>query len=133
MGAWGLGNFENDAALDWIYGLEQSDSFSAVREALDAVSLSGEYIDADAGSMALAAAEVVAAMMDNPAATLPDEVFDWVSAHSSLDATPLLDQVSQVVSAIRSSPQSELRELWLETDEFEAWENLVDDLLQRLS
>ena len=133
MGAWGIGNFENDAALDWVHELEQSDSFIAVRDALNRVSLVGEYIDADDAAMALAAAEVVAAMAGTAAVTLPDEVSNWVSIHSSMDASPLLELAVRVVTAIRSSPQSELKELWMETDKFGAWDELAGDLLQRLA
>lgn len=61
MGAWGCDTFENDAACDWGYELEEAGDLSLVEAALDAVLADEEEcLDADLGSEALAACEVLA-------------------------------------------------------------------------
>ena len=41
----------------------------------------GEYLDADVGSCALAAAEIVAGALDRPASGLPEDVTVWLQTH----------------------------------------------------
>lgn len=71
MGAWGAGVFENnDAAMDWVIALESRGGIGPVLEALErSVGESNDYLDADDGSMALAAAEAVAAARAPPRRT----------------------------------------------------------------
>jgi len=61
MGAWGAGNFENDAALDWVWDLRESTGLEMVENAIADVLNCGDYLDADVGCIGLAAAEVVLA------------------------------------------------------------------------
>ena len=60
MGAWGPGSFENDAALDWAWELDEDLDASALRRALAAV------YDGKTDEEAVAAAEVVAALSAGP-------------------------------------------------------------------
>ena len=60
MGAWGLGIFDNDSALDWVYDLVESTGTTVLREAFDNVINGEEYIDVDFGSAAVAAASIIA-------------------------------------------------------------------------
>lgn len=60
MGAWGHGSFENDSAMDWLGQIVGGDP-SIVRAALEYVVVASGHIDVDDGSVALAAAELVAA------------------------------------------------------------------------
>jgi hypothetical protein len=132
MGAWGYGNFDNDSALDWVIELERDDTLNTVETALMAITATEEYLDADECCFALAAAEVVAALVGKPAADLPNEVTNWVSAHQALDARPLLDTARRAVQAVLTSEDSELRELAMEADDPAEWEAAVNDLQQRL-
>jgi hypothetical protein len=61
MGAWGDGAFQNDAALDWLATLE-AQGVEPLRAALASVAGTSEerYLDVDDGSIAIAAATVVA-------------------------------------------------------------------------
>ena len=138
MGAWGWGSFENDEALDWVLDLEQSKALSVINGALDAILDSDDdYLDATDCSMALAAAETVAALAGRPEPSLPEEVARWVQ-HRQTESSqegPLVDEslttkARQAVEAILS--ESELLELWEETDEFDRWQATVTDLLERL-
>jgi hypothetical protein len=139
MGAWGWGSFENDEALDWVIDLERSKNLSVITGSLDAILGSDDdYLDATDCSMALAAAETVAALAGRPEPSLPDEVTRWTKDRQQEPPPegPLVDdrdkaKARQAVEAILSD--SELKELWEETDEFERWKATVTDLLERLA
>jgi hypothetical protein len=138
MGAWGYGSFENDDALDWVYGLQKSKGLSLIIQAFDAIISSiGDYLDASDCANALAAAETVAALAGHPATALPEEVIHWVeeqerglSQTRQLVDEQLINKAKRAVHAVLSD--SELKELWEETDGFEDWEAVVADLLERL-
>lgn len=129
VGAWGIGNFDNDDAADWVYELAESDDrdvlIAALREAT-----SGGYLEAPVGSAALAAAEVVAALLGNAGKGLPDEVRKWVADHEAQVPHDLLALSRAAVMRVKED--SELRELWQDSNDFEQWVSLQDDLLKRL-
>jgi hypothetical protein len=131
MGTWGTGTFENDTASDWVYELEAAVDAAPVRDALDAtLGAAQDYLDADAAVIGLAAAEVVAALNGMARPGIPDGVRDWVGNHPVGPDPDLLATARAAVDAIVS--QSELRELWEETDEFAAWQADVADLRSHL-
>ena len=129
MGAWGTGSFENDDALDWMGDLAESGDAAAVESALKVVAESTGYLEAPEGSAALAAAEVVAALRGQPAGDLPEEVALFTRGR----ARPSPELVATARAAVeRVLQDSELRELWEETDDFETWQAGVADLVRRL-
>src|SRR6266849_7464272 len=79
MAAWGPGSFENDDAMDWVIGLAEGSGDAVLREALTPVARTdGRYLEAPDCSIAIAAAEAVAAARGHPNASLPDEVVGWI-------------------------------------------------------
>ena len=132
MGCWGTGTFENDHAANWAWTLEESDGLGAVSSVLCA-SRNGDYIEANDASVALAAAEVIAALLGKPSAELPVDIARWVAEHRGLDARPYREAALNHARAILGS-HSELRELWAanETD-FPFWKATVEALIARLS
>ena len=126
-GAWGTGTIENDDACDWVYELEDK-GVAAITDAFDAIKNSVSYKDALKCCNALAASEVVAAIYGNPAGTLTEEVETWIRDHR--DASVPVERTLGATRQTRES--SELRELWVETDDFNAWLASVDDLIARL-
>jgi hypothetical protein len=131
MGTWGVGTFENDAASDWVYDLEKVRDLSVVQSALAAINQSHELLDARSCENALAASEVVAALLGKPTAYLPENVARWVEANARLPGAELRDASLGAIEKIVSD--SELRDLWAETDDLENWETSVRDLQSRLS
>ncbi|HRQ41760.1 MAG TPA: DUF4259 domain-containing protein [Chloroflexota bacterium] len=132
MGVWGIGSFENDAALDWLYDFAAND-FRLIDRTLAGVAAMQDvdFLDADEACEVLAAAECVAAASGFPAAHLPAEVSDWVSANQPIQVKP--EYVRMALTAVtRVRSQSELKELWAESDEFEVWDTAVADLQTRL-
>jgi hypothetical protein len=130
MGAWGHGPFENDFAADWVYELEAADDFGEVRTAFSSAIETTGYLDALYGSIVLAAAEIVAAARQRPASPLPDAVTVWVATHgSNLDDADVILALAAIDRVL--DEDSELRELWQESDE-SAWLSAVNDLRRRL-
>ncbi len=132
MGCWGIGNFDNDDALDWASNLGESLGLDPVDRVLRAP-CNGEYLEAPEASEALAAAEVVAALLGHPASDLPVNLARWIAEHRGLDARPYREVALLRVRAVLDE-NSELRELWEENDEdFPFWKATVEALIARLS
>ncbi|MEM7430351.1 MAG: DUF4259 domain-containing protein [Pseudomonadota bacterium] len=129
MGAWGVGHFENDDAADWVWELEDKRSLQPAVDAISAVPSSG-YLEAPDASMALAAAEVIAAVAGKPAQNLPDSVSNVVSGLGKFVPEELKRRTRAAVERILA--ESELRELWEESEHFDQWRSNVQDLLSRL-
>lgn len=128
MAEWGPRSFENDDAADWMYELEAG-TIGALRRALDIATL--RYLEVREGSVAIAAAEVVAAALGRPSPALPDFAADWVREHANdvsdqeiLMAEAALDRVL--------GEYSELRAVWIKAPEA-GWERNVQELRQRLN
>ncbi|MEP6756466.1 MAG: DUF4259 domain-containing protein [Chthonomonadales bacterium] len=131
MGTWGLAPFENDDALDWLYTLETAANTRVIEQALNAViEGSDSYLEANDCHKALAAAEIVAAMKDQPADVFPIEASTWVKHHTSSTADELILIAESAIDHIRT--KSELRELVEESHELSEWNIVLDDLLSRL-
>ncbi|WP_168210539.1 DUF4259 domain-containing protein [Persicimonas caeni] len=139
MGAWGTGNFDNDAALDFLSALyPREDGCGHIEKALakvlpDADEADVDEADAHACCQALAAAEIVAALGGAPRDGLSESVTDWVwyrrpVEDSRLDA--ITELARRAVRQVRDD--SELSELWQQTDSHDAWRAAVDELAARL-
>jgi len=132
-GAWDTGPFANDDALDWIWELTESNDLSVIETTLESAANSSGYLEAPTASMAIAAAEVVAALMGNPRSELPDEVTEWVRAHDVAVGDDLLRIARKAVENAKKRNSSELAQLWLDSEEaMDAWLQDLDDLLWRL-
>jgi hypothetical protein len=133
MGAWEAGNFGNDIALDWVWTLEQSTGLDPVEHAISEVLNCGDDLDADRGCEGLAAAEVVAALRQNPAPDLPEGLSAWVAAQGLTPGDRLVRDCLAALDRIRTDKGSELRELWEEDKEPPLeWYAVLDDLAARL-
>lgn len=132
MGTWGTGTFENDGASDWVYDLEETKApVQFLSDTLKA-GLNDEYLESGDAENALAAAEVVAALLGHPAANLPQSVTSWLASHERLELSS--DLREQAVAAVDRAhrPPCELLELWEESGEMENWLAGVTDLEGRL-
>lgn len=131
MGAWDIGPFDNDDACDWLYDLERSEDVSLLSNTLEGVTEIGEeYLEAPECCTAIAAAEILAAMRGKPAGTLPENAREWIKKNQAREVGELLPLALSALARIRSN--SELKELWEESDEAERWVQTVDDLTARL-
>jgi hypothetical protein len=131
MGAWDLGSFDNDDAVDWLCEAEGSADTSLISAALRRVNEIGDaYLESPDCCIGLAAAEMVAALGGHPMAKLPDAAKDWVDGHRSLPTTELVPLALAAVERIRTN--SELKELWDEVNQTSNWLVTVDNLVARL-
>jgi Domain of unknown function (DUF4259) len=132
VGAWGTGSFENDAASDWFYLVEEAvEPGAVIASALDDALAEAGYLELDAACEAVAAAELSASCAGVVPDAVPDHIRRWVSEHPHQPHADEIERAVQAVERVRS--QSELRELWdEETGPDNAWLRAVDDLLVRL-
>lgn len=131
MGAWGHDSFDNDDAGDWQCDLADTSDMSAITEALSGVTDDAEdYIEAPECSMAIAAAEVVAALHGNPSATLPGDVQAWVNGKMQPDEETTAKAMRAVDAVLNDS---ELKELWEENEEdYPKWVAVLNNLKSRI-
>lgn len=129
MGAWGTGNFENDAVSDWLSELVD---WSPVQRALDKVLLAdaNAYVGADACCIALGAAEAIAACLGRPGEA-PGRLVQWAGANRSRCDERMRVLAETCVRKI--DKKSELQELFDERGQNEEWHGHLQDLLRRLS
>jgi len=128
MGAWGVTTFENDDASDWLYDLEESNGFTIIEEALE---LEAGYLEAPDGCYALAAADVVLALLGRARPDIPETAIQWTQAYSGTDVSALQQMAINAVTLVLSQ-ESELRELWQESDDFGAWKKDVEEIASKL-
>lgn len=127
MGAWGMGPFDNDMAADFAADLDElseSDRVVAIQEALTEAAGATDYLDADAGSIAVAAAALVAAQCPN------GESVDSVYGPKE-SIPPLSDDLQTLAGEALTrvlADDSELAELWDESDDTAAWTELINRL-----
>lgn len=125
MGAWGHGNFDNDDAQDWLFELTESTDNDLLEAAVGAID-TDEYLEAPECSVALAAAEIIAAIHLRADDNLPEEVRAWLE-ENDIDVT--MEQISAAAVAVaKVRSDSELKELWEESDACDEWLALVADL-----
>jgi Domain of unknown function (DUF4259) len=137
MGTWGADSFANDAAADWAGDLVDDGTPETVREtlAIAAEAPTSEYLDADEGAEAIAAAEVVAAAAGRPCESdaYSEEAIAWATRHAELRDEGFVTLALRAVDRV-AADDSELRELWFEDgdDSGREWKAAIDDLRARL-
>ena len=139
MGTWGLNNFENDGASDFAADILEGDK-SLIKDTIVKVTeLSNEeYLEAPDCENALVAIEFIAAFKGKPSEDLPKDAVDWIKKNDLLDFKTgffgkRIDIINLSITAIdRITSNSELKELWEESDEFEEWKRVINNLKQRI-
>ena len=131
MGAWDIGSFANDDALDWLLDLQEEDDLALLEDAFATmIEQKGQLPDATDSAVAIAAGEVLAALLGSPLEDLPEEVEEWLPGKPNPE-NGLVLQAQEALKIVVG--ESELRELWEETEEFPAWREDVEALITRLS
>lgn len=137
MGAWGADPFENDDAADWAWGFEDLDGPAGLNVLDEALALPGDsdYVEAPEGSMAVAAAQLVAWLVDPAdAVSSPynETALAWVQRASAGPPRSTVAAARQALLRVRSA-NSELSELWDEEggDEWASTIGRIDDALAR--
>jgi hypothetical protein len=132
MTSWGAGIFQDDLASDFTAEIVESDGPAVLRRAFSQAGQARGHLRYEPAVRALIAAEVLAALRGRPARALPPEVARWVAGHRRGDVAESLRPLAR--SAIeRVKEDSEIAELWAQSDEIGRWIEKVDDLLDRLN
>jgi hypothetical protein len=136
MGTWATDAFGNDYAQDWAQDLAETSNLDAVEDTLNtALDASGGELEAPFAAEALVAIEVLARLQGKGGVRSEDSaaVDEWVDARKP-KAKPRADLVDKAGRALDRilSEQSELRELWEDSDHYEEWRASVEDLRARL-
>lgn len=134
MGTWSHESFGNDTANDWAYELEDATDFSVIEAALQvALDEGDEYLDADLAMEAIAAVEVIAKRLGKGTQSdvYTEKVDQWLETISEQPRDDLLSLAKRVLERIVAD-DSELKELWLESDEYELWLGNIQQLKDAL-
>jgi hypothetical protein len=132
MGAWGSGSFENDDASDWIADFCDDPDKELISDALSTVAEmdADEDLEAPDCTVGIAAAEVVAALKGAANPGMPDDAKECVEK-LKIKADPSM--VSLALKAVeRIKTNSELKELWDESESRNEWDSAMDNLEARL-
>lgn len=130
MGAWAAGSFDNDDAGDWVWELPDAEDISVLEEAFSRVIECDGYLEAPDCSVAIAAAEVVAALRQRPGNELPEQIGAFVSRIASPPSPALVALALRALERVKR--KSELQELWDESDSRAEWHQAVTELEGRL-
>ncbi|MCM3872427.1 MAG: DUF4259 domain-containing protein [Pyrinomonadaceae bacterium] len=130
MGVWSHEPFGNDTAADWAWGLVESRDLSYVEATLDKVLEQGsQYLETSDAEEAVAAVEVLAKLLGNGTQSdaYTEDLDVWVASQKQVPSVALLQKGQRALERIVSN-ESELLELWTETDEAEAWKMSIEKL-----
>lgn len=137
MGAWGVSNFENDDALDWFGELLESGKPNLISSTVDKICQTDDYLESYTCSEALVACEVVCAVVLKDYSNMPDGVEQWANKKIGLfrktkkfsqdDINNCIKAVEKIVS------DSELKELWEESDHYDQWRSTQNELIKNLN
>ena len=130
MGTWSHESFGNDTANDWAYELEDATDFAVIEAALQvALDEGDEYLDADLAMEAIAAVEVIAKRLGKGTQSdvYTEKVDQWLETISEQPSDDVLSLAKRVLERIVAD-DSELKELWLESDEYELWLGNIQQL-----
>jgi hypothetical protein len=133
MGAWDIGPFDSDDSVDWLFEFFRTPGLLAVDRAFDGVESGGPAgIDAPTASNAWVAAEVLAALSGQPAASLPGPIRHWSrwNRWRKMATVRRRERAIRVLGKILAG--SELADLWKESPYGDRWEASVRELQHRL-
>jgi hypothetical protein len=133
MGAWGVRCFENDSALDCIYEFQERPTLKYLEAIFKTVLSDEEYLEIDEASSVLAAAEIIAALKGQKSTDFPEELEAVIEDISIVSIVSIDSIKSLAVKAIQKvKNDSELRDLWEESNEFDKWLQVVENLVERI-
>ncbi len=132
MSAWGVTNFENDIALDFVGTLvHEHVEFSISTYSDDFRSkFSPEETSLDDCLIYFAVAELLAALLGEPSEDIPLELKAWIEAKYIKIEQPLVDSVIEVIKLLLKD--SEAKEMYSDTPYYKAWQETQKGLIKRL-
>lgn len=130
MGAWGTRNFENDGSQDWIFDLIDNKDGGLVADTLARIINNIETLEVSDCEEALAAAELVAALVGRPSEDFPEDPLDQLDVLNLIGTRALRNQAIAAVNKIVAA--SEMKNYWEEAGHGEEWTGVQAGLVKRL-
>ena len=123
MGTWSIHAFGNDEAADFAIELSESSDLDLIQSALEDVIAADEYLEAPEADRGIAAAAILALLNGQEIPGTVDEALStWVKSQTTKPSSTLLTKAQVVIERVLSE-NSELAELWIESDEYESWQD----------
>jgi hypothetical protein len=137
MGTWSHEPFGNDTASDWAYEFEEQDGHVVIEQAFDEMidMATEEFIDADIGCIAHAAADVLAKSFGEGIEEneyYPEPVEKWLEQNKNNVNYALIPKALTALLLL-TSENSELDELWQDSDDYDEWTKNIETLRETLS
>ncbi|MDH5636928.1 MAG: DUF4259 domain-containing protein [Nitrospinota bacterium] len=147
MSVWGVGSFDNDTALDLVEELLEVDRGATILvSSLQATAATplDELIDSEDAAETLVAAEYLAAAKGSAADNLPEQAKQWLEENDLIAGDILvggsrdkkekwLTDIALKAIGIIQSVNSELNQMWEESEDYDEWLAGLDDLKARLT
>ncbi|MEP7297892.1 MAG: DUF4259 domain-containing protein [Burkholderiales bacterium] len=135
MGTWSTLPFGNDDAADWAYELEDADDLAPIDEAVSVVLAVGDaYLEAFEAAAAVAAIELLTCLGGRPGdtETYTEAADAWLKRVEAKPPPELMDKARSALSRVLAD-DSELHELWRDSEDYEQWLEAMADLRARLA
>jgi Domain of unknown function (DUF4259) len=136
VGTWGEGAFDNDTAADWAHQFDGADLETGMRLIEAALGLAAAtpadgYLSGRDGDLAVAAAELVAYIADEPVdeSAYNATALDWADRVDAEAEPPLLDLAERALIRV-TGEGSESADLWDEGPS--TWRESVAELIEKL-
>lgn len=134
MGAWDHSNFGNDTAHDFVYEVTEQGMEKIIHAIKTAAECPGdEPLDSEEANEALAAIEFIAAAKGNMAEDFPENAEDWLAGKNAevLTNADIISESEKALARIKAD-NSELKNLWQESQRLNDWIKVVDNLQSRI-
>ena len=135
MGAWGVGYFENDSALDWIDEIIHSeDAFQLLVDIAEGIE---EYdqVEVEDACGAIVFGLIIASIVSRGKIEVKHPILEeWIKANEGIELGEDLRIVAIDVLNFSLSDKSELKDLWSENEElYKKWVDSVTQLVTIIS
>ena len=133
MSAWGISNFENDTALDWVGKIVNQKDINVITNSIDKFvnGFNAEETTLINCSKFLTIAEILAGLLGSPAEDFPEELTDWIESKYINVEQSTIDTAIEGVRLLMN--ESEVREMYLDSGYFNSWDKAQKNLIKRLS
>ncbi len=131
MATWTVDTYGNDYALDWAQDLQETSNLEAIESTLDYALGEGE-LEAPFGAEALAAIDVLTRLQGKAGAAAMAEIDAWVAGRKQKVSPMLAGKAARAIERVLGA-DSELRQLWQESEHYEEWRAAVLALQARLA
>lgn len=133
MSAWGISNFENDTALNWIENLIEYSDIEAIDSIINnfVLNFDPEETSLIECSTFLTVAELIAGLLGHPSEDFPDELKDWIDNNYIETKKDVVDKAKKGVALILKD--SEAKEMYWDSGYQKSWVKAQKNLIKRLS